>query len=520
MAVLRRFSRLWGFLIFLLALLAFFRHIVVPFIFAIIVAYMLAPTVRRLQPSVGRGGAIAICYLVIFSAIGLFIGFGAPALVRELATLRQSGPELVAKFNTDVVPRVSTWFEENLGSFMEPQSDPSVDDGPPPDSELRVTPMPDGTLVVQLEGVQLDVHETGDGGWTINAPGHQQPKKKFDLGATLRRMAAERAREFTSQLGEIIQALVTGLVTFATNFVITFMVAAFILGDLERIQRFMRSLIAIDYQHDFDEILRGVDLGMSGVIRGQLMICAVNGALTYIGLLIFQVKYSLLLGLLAGAFSLVPIFGTIISSVPILLFAVLSGPDGSLALSKGLAMLAWIAGIHLVEANFLNPKIIGGSAHIHPVVVVFALLAGEEIYGLTGALLAVPAASMVQTIFLYARRRSQKLIERVRADEARESMVGEGRGRGSLDEEPRSARMNRDGRDDRDDADDAGRSMLGEFDDDESGTWVMAPDDSQPNTIIERDSVTGSTPAARGDAANATSERASQPQRDGDKSDL
>ena len=68
-------------------------------------------------------------------------------------------------------------------------------------------------------------------------------------------------------------------------------------------------------------------------------------------------------------------------------------------------MLAWIIGIHLVEANLLNPKIMGDAAKIHPVLVVFALIAGEHSYGLVGALFAVPVASIIQTIFSYYRRR-------------------------------------------------------------------------------------------------------------------
>ena len=68
-------------------------------------------------------------------------------------------------------------------------------------------------------------------------------------------------------------------------------------------------------------------------------------------------------------------------------------------------VLAWIIGIHLVEANFLNPKIMGDAAKIHPVLVVFALIAGEHSYGLVGALFAVPVASIIQTIFVYYRKR-------------------------------------------------------------------------------------------------------------------
>jgi predicted PurR-regulated permease PerM len=91
--------------------------------------------------------------------------------------------------------------------------------------------------------------------------------------------------------------------------------------------------------------------------------------------------------------------------VPIVTVALASGQPG-LSFSTGLAVLAWIIGIHLLEANFFNPKIIGTAAKIHPVVVVFALMVGEESGGLIGALLAVPIASMVQAMFLFFRGRS------------------------------------------------------------------------------------------------------------------
>ena len=69
-------------------------------------------------------------------------------------------------------------------------------------------------------------------------------------------------------------------------------------------------------------------------------------------------------------------------------------------------ILLWILGIHFIEANFLNPKIIGTAAKMHPVLVVFALIAGEATWGLVGALFAVPVASIIQTLFLYFRHQA------------------------------------------------------------------------------------------------------------------
>ena len=143
----------------------------------------------------------------------------------------------------------------------------------------------------------------------------------------------------------------------------------------------------------FNAFLRKIDEGLSGVIRGQLLICLINSILTLIGLWILHIKFALLLATIAGIFSLIPIFGSIISTIPITLVAFLSSPF------TALMALAWIIVIHALEANFLNPKIMGNSTKIHPVIIVLALVAGEHYYGLVGALLAVPIASILLNIF-------------------------------------------------------------------------------------------------------------------------
>jgi predicted PurR-regulated permease PerM len=281
---------------------------------------------------------------------------------------------------------------------------------PPPSAagaELVMQQLPDGTWRVDLDGLQLRAEAQSDGTWVVGAPSSPAPDAGFDsdLGNQVRELVSTRAQELTGFIGPAIQALVMGVAGFLTSFVLTFMIAAFILVDIERVKRFVRSLVPHESRPGFDELWKGMDKGLGGVVRGQLLICLVNGVLTFLGLVIFDVKYSILLGIMAGMFSLIPIFGTILSSIPIIAIAMVSGDQG-MEIGPALGILAWIIGIHLLEANVLNPKIIGDSAHIHPVIVVFALLAGEHMYGLVGALLAIPVTSMVQTMFLHARRYS------------------------------------------------------------------------------------------------------------------
>ena len=69
----------------------------------------------------------------------------------------------------------------------------------------------------------------------------------------------------------------------------------------------------------------------------------------------------------------------------------------------------WILGIHFLEGNFLNPKIMGDASSIHPALIVLALLTGQHFYGITGALFAVPIASILVTIFTHVLNKAQLL---------------------------------------------------------------------------------------------------------------
>ena len=116
---------------------------------------------------------------------------------------------------------------------------------------------------------------------------------------------------------------------------------------------------------------------------------------------IFIPKYAFVMAMLAGVMSLIPIFGTIISSIPVVLVGL------TVSFGTAVGVLAWILGIHFIEGNFLNPKIIGTAAKINPVIIIFVLVAGEHTFGIPGALLAVPVTSVVLTLvgFTYSRVR-------------------------------------------------------------------------------------------------------------------
>ena len=415
-AWLKRFAKLWGFLLFCVFVVYVFRAVVLPFIFAVLVAYLLAPLVDRLARvqvvgrPVPRGLAVILIYINIIAILGLFVGYFIPKLSGDFARLFREAPELFRRLNEDYLPRAGAWIDQNLGAGSNTAAAPDPKPATPERREVFVETMPDGKLRVDITGLALEVEPTAGGHYIIGPP---KPVEAADSGPegkwerSIKQWVAERVKttELESKRAiEYGQAFVTGVISGIARLILVLMVAAFILIDLQRVRGFIRSLVPLQYHRDYDHIVGGIDRGLSGVIRGQLVICLINGALTFIGLYLFKVRYPLLLAAIAAMMSLVPIFGSILSSLPIVVIALVS--SGSFDLKQGVYVLIWIILIHLVEANFLNPKIMGDAAKIHPVLVVFSLIAGEQSYGLVGALFAVPVASIIQTIFMYFRRRS------------------------------------------------------------------------------------------------------------------
>ena len=203
------------------------------------------------------------------------------------------------------------------------------------------------------------------------------------------------------EIVKIGRDIVAGVSRFIFVFGITLMLAAYMMLTRERITAFFVSLVRPSSRSSFHELLARIDRGLSGVVRGQLIICLVNGVLSAIGFAIVGLKYWPVLALIATVLSLIPIFGSIISAIP----AVALGLTQSIGTAA--FVLVWIIGIHQLEANFLNPKIMGDAAKIHPVLVVFSLLVGEHFFHTMGALLAVPCMSIAQSVFTHVRARIQ-----------------------------------------------------------------------------------------------------------------
>jgi predicted PurR-regulated permease PerM len=347
-----------------------------PFVLAALAAYVIDPLIARLarvrvgDRPVPRWAAVVVVYLFLSAGVYVLAVSIVPQIYREAVRGLLELREFLAGIGPDTV---DSWAR-SIDAFM------------------------------QRYGIPVDV---GPG------EGRSGARLHVDLAAGIADALRDASAALRGGVGDVValsRTLLTGAVKALFFFVLLFMLTAFISMDAPRIVRFTESLVPAGWRGDLRRLLHGIDAGLAGVVRGQLTIMLVNGVLTLFGLLILGIPFAFALAALATLLYVVPIFGTILSSIPIVLLALTSGGT-----PRALLALAWILVIHALEAYVLNPKIMGTASRIHPVLIVLALVIGERSFGIVGALLAVPVASVVVAVFRFLQRKLHDLDDRASA---------------------------------------------------------------------------------------------------------
>lgn len=197
------------------------------------------------------------------------------------------------------------------------------------------------------------------------------------------------------------------ILNLAGLLVVTPVVAWYLLRDWDRLVAWVDALPPRDHAATFRAQAREIDRRLAGFVRGQALVCLVMGAAYAAALHLAGLQYGLVVGLISGLVSFVPFVGSLVGLV-------LSAGFGYLQFgwSPQLLLLAivFVAG-QAVEGYWLTPKLVGDRVGLHPVWVMFALLAGGALFGFVGMLIAVPtaAAAGVLARFAIGRYRASQL---------------------------------------------------------------------------------------------------------------
>nr|WP_018184287.1 AI-2E family transporter [Kaistia granuli] len=208
--------------------------------------------------------------------------------------------------------------------------------------------------------------------------------------------------EAAGWLSTLLKSIWSGgsaLVDVAALFVVTPVVAFYMLIDWDRMVARIDSWVPRDHVETVRAIARDIDHAIAGFVRGQGLVCMLLGSIYAIGLMLVGLNFGLLIGIGAGLLSFIPYVGTTVGFVVGVSVALVQfWPEWQWI---GATVLVFAVG-QFIEGNILQPRLVGRSVGLHPVWLMFALFAFGALFGFVGLLIAVPAAAAVAVLMRFA----------------------------------------------------------------------------------------------------------------------
>lgn len=214
------------------------------------------------------------------------------------------------------------------------------------------------------------------------------------IEGNLSRAAGAIGQAIQDGMGRTVTAL-TSTVSLIIGLVIIPFWIFYILADERAMVNAFEAMIPERIEADVRNVLSIIDDILSAYIRGQLLLCVAVGAMSTIGFVVVKLEFAVLLGVIVGVFEFIPYIGPILGAIPALIVAVIQSPV------TALWTLLVIFIVQQVENLFLVPRVSGKSVRLHPALIMFVLVIGNEAMGLWGMIIAVPLTAILRDVFKY-----------------------------------------------------------------------------------------------------------------------
>ncbi len=192
---------------------------------------------------------------------------------------------------------------------------------------------------------------------------------------------------------DAISELVSGIVSVVLIMVIIPFITFFLVKDSRKIMKNVLHLIPNNYFEMSYWILKKVSLQLGRFVRAWIFDATFVGTVMGLGLYFIGVNNALPLGVIAGLGHLVPYFGPVIGGVPAIIVSVIQ--TGDLSMAPYIILL--IAVTYTLDNGFVQPYVFSKSVDMHPIIIILLIIAGSQLFGVLGMLLAVPTASVIKT---------------------------------------------------------------------------------------------------------------------------
>ena len=207
-------------------------------------------------------------------------------------------------------------------------------------------------------------------------------------------------KTFLGTISEKLEMFSSGIVSTTVNIfggivsgILVLVISFYLAVQEEGIKKFFHSIVPSEHQLYVFHLWSRVEFKMGRWFRGQLLLGLIVGTLVFIGLSVLQIKYSLVLAIIAALLELVPYIGPIIAAVP----AVIIGLSQSLITGLWVILMYWI--IQQSENHILVPKIMQRAVSLNPVIIIVSMLVGVKLGGIIGIIIAVPIAAILVEFF-------------------------------------------------------------------------------------------------------------------------
>ncbi len=341
-----RFDLLYG-------VVQFTLNLFMPFIWALVIAYLLNPLMRLLEQrfKMKRVFSIMIVYLVL---LGLLVA-GVTVIVPRLF---ESAAEIILE--------VPSYFDQTKDWLNSKADDIKAVDNLLQQFNINLNELSIEDFQTQIQSVST-TFETFFYGFI----------------ATL--------FNFTSGL---------------FKFLIGIVVSIYILKDKEalriRTKEFMLAYLGVNKANKLFRISRDIDNVFSKYLIGKLIDSLIIGLICLVGLMLLGVKFSLLLAIIVGVTNMIPYFGPFIGAVPAIIITIFYSPI------KALWVALFILALQQFDGYLLGPKILGDSVGLSPLWIILAIIVGGGLFGVVGMLIAVPVMAVIRNMSVAVVKRKLK----------------------------------------------------------------------------------------------------------------
>lgn len=220
----------------------------------------------------------------------------------------------------------------------------------------------------------------------------------LQLPGKLDLMLQENMVKIENYIYALLNSFVNGIYKFFSKALIIIfapILAFYIIKDWEKIKIAFFKLLTPAGKRDLTMLGTKIDDVLIEYIKGHLFVSTLVGFVTGLAAAVIGVDFALVIAIISGISNLVPYFGPILGGIPAIILALAQ------SLRAGIYMTVAIIIIQQLESELITPKIIGERLGMHPLTIVFALLAGGELLGILGMLIAVPLTAALRIIFSY-----------------------------------------------------------------------------------------------------------------------